>query len=181
MTDTFKAAIKAAAFAVAEAEAAANTAAENLAAAHRRADELRGRQSQLETVRDAIAAERRAGREVDSGRLAVIQLDLEDLETLTTAASNTVAELQAKADAARATVDARRQALQFQGDLVLLDGSKQHATALAEKLLAAINEINATAARLGRGNRPEWAPSPELALLMRRLDLNRGAIRGAIR
>jgi hypothetical protein len=169
--------IKAAAFAVAESEAAANTAAENLAAAHRRADDLRGRRSQLVAERDAIAADRRGGREIDSGRLAVLQLDLADIETLITAASNTVAELQAKADAARATVDARREALQFQGNLVLLDGSKQHATVLAEKLLAAINEINATAARLGRGNCPEWAPSPELALLMRRLDLNRGAIR----
>jgi chromosome segregation ATPase len=173
MTDS----IQHAARAVAEAEAAANTAAENLAAAHRRADELRGRKFQIETERDSIAADRRAGREIDSGRLAVLQLDLADLETLITAASNTDAELQAKANAARATVGARRQALQFQGDLVLLGGSKQHATALAEKLLAAINEINATAARLGRGNCPEWAPSPELALLMRRLDLNRGALR----
>jgi chromosome segregation ATPase len=177
MTDS----IQHAARAVAEAEAAANSAADNLAEAHRRADELRGRKSQLGTERDAIAADRRAGGKIDCGRLAVIQLDLEDIDALITAASNSVAELQAKADAARATVDARRQAVQFQGDLVLLDGSKQHATALAEKLLAAINEINATAARLGRGNRPEWAPSPELALLMRRLDLNRGAIRGAIR
>jgi hypothetical protein len=177
MSDTFKAAIKAAAFAVAESEAAANTAAKNLAAAHRRADELRGRKSQLETERDSIAVDRRAGGKIDSGRLAVIQLDLEDIDALITAASNAVAALQAKADAAYAAVDSRRQALQFQGDLVLLEGSKQHATVLAEKLLAAINEINATAARLGRGNRPEWAPSPELALLMRRLDLNRGAIR----
>jgi chromosome segregation ATPase len=173
MTDS----IQHAAHAVAEAEAVANTAAENLAAAHRRADELRGRKSQLETERDAIAAARRAGRDIDSGRLAVLQLDLADVETLITAASNTVGELQAKADADRAMVDARRQALQFQGDLVLLEGSKQQATAIADKLYAAINEINATAARLGRGNRPEWAPSPELALLMRRLDLNRGAVR----
>jgi hypothetical protein len=173
MTDT----IKAAAFAVAAAEAAANTAGENLAGAHRRADDLRTRKSALEAERDAIAADRRAGGKIDSGRLAVIQLDIEDLDALITAASNTVAELQAKADAARAMVDSRRQALQFQSDIVLLEGSKQQAAAIAEKLLAAINEINATAARLGRGNRPEWAPSPALALEMRRLDLNRGAIR----
>jgi hypothetical protein len=173
MTDS----IQHAARAVAEAEAAANTAAENLAAADRRADDLRGRKAALEAERDAIAAAHRAGDSVDAGRLAVLQLDLEEIDALIAAAAAKVAEAQGKADAARATVDGRRHALQFQGDLVLLDGSKGHATVLAEKLLAAINEINATAARLGRGNRPEWAPSPELALLMRRLDLNRGAVR----
>jgi hypothetical protein len=56
---------------------------------------------------------------------------------------------------------------------VLLDGLKGHATALSDKLYAAITEINAAMARLGRGGRYEWAPSRELALEIRRIDLNR--------
>lgn len=168
-------AIKAASYAVAEAEAAANTAAENLAAAHRHADDLRGRRSHLAAERDAIASAHRAGEVVDAGRLAILSLDIADLDALITAASATVEELQGKADAARAAVDARRQALQFHSDLVLLDGLKGHAGVLAEKLYAAITEINAALARLGRGGRYEWFPDPRLALELRRLDLNRGA------
>jgi chromosome segregation ATPase len=173
MTDS----IKATSYALAEAESAANSVAEQLAAAHRHADDLRSRKSQLEAERDSIASDHRAGREVDGGRLAILALDLTDLDALITAASNTVAELQAQADKARAAVDARRQALQFQSDLLLLDGLKGHASALSEKLYAAITEINAALARLGRGGRAEWFPDPRLALEIRRLDLNRTGAR----
>src|ERR1700754_1195707 len=72
--------IQNAARAVAELEAAATTAADELAAANRRADTIRDRRAALLAERDSIATARRAGGDVDGGRLAVIGLDVEGLD-----------------------------------------------------------------------------------------------------
>jgi hypothetical protein len=163
---------------LAEAQAKADGAAEEVATEHRRADDLRERRTVLVAERDSIAAARRCGHQIDASRLSVIDLDLADLDPLIATAIGVVAAAQSRADSARSTADVHRQALQHERDVVLLDGSTQHAIALGQKLLAAIDEIAAAAKRLGRSGTPEFLPDPRLALEIRRLDLNRpGGVR----
>jgi hypothetical protein len=165
---------------VALAESAANTAADQLAAAHHHADGIRGRHNALGAERDAIAAARRAGGDVDGARLAVIQLDLEGLDSLLADASAAVAARQNEADTARAAVAAARQQLDLVKDTELIAKLKPHADKLGELLLATLTEIEAAGKRLQR-SRPEWYPTGRLADTLHRLDLLASGIPGARR
>ncbi len=154
---------------VAELESAATAVADDLAAAHRHADSIRGRRAGLLAERDAIAAARRAGGDVDGARLAVIQLDVADLDTVLAEAQAAVVAAQVNADQARTATGAARQQLELVKDRELLSRLGHHATALVQKLAAVMAEIKAAENRLM--SRQSWAPPREFANEIRKLDL----------
>jgi hypothetical protein len=165
--------IKAAAHQVAELEAAANAAADELAAAHGRGEEIRGRRAALTAERDAIAAARRAGGDADGARLALLGVDIEGLDSLLAEANAAVAVSQAKADHARAAAETARQHLDRVTDTELLAQLRPHADKLCDLLGATIAEIDAAAKRLQK-SRPEYCPPAMLAESLYRLHLLMG-------
>jgi hypothetical protein len=170
-------AINAAAHQLAELEGTAAAANDALAAAHQHADDLRGRRMALTAERDAIAAARRAGQPVDSGRLALIDLDIAGLDDLLSAAMAAVAEAQGRADETRTAAANALEQLELVKSRELLAQLGHHATALAQKLHAAMAEIKDVETRLKLG-RISWAPPKDFATDLRRLDLLADGIPG---
>jgi chromosome segregation ATPase len=169
--------ISAAAHQVALAESAANAAADDLAAGHSAADNIRTRRDALVAERDAIAVTRKAGNDIDPGRLAVLGLDLAAVEELIADATAAVAAAQTKADETRAAVAAARQQLDLVKDRELLARLAPHATALSAKLAGTMAEIRAVEARL-KLPRPSWAPAKAFANEVRKLDLQGDGVPG---
>jgi chromosome segregation ATPase len=162
---------------VAIAESAEAAAANGLAAAHARADNIRTRRDALVAERDAIAAARKAGGDIDAGRLAVLGLDIAAVEELIADATAAVAAAQTKADETRVAVAAARQQLDLVKDREFLARLAPHATALSAKLAETMAEIHAVEARL-KLPRPSWAPPKAFANEIRRLDLQGDGVPG---
>jgi hypothetical protein len=161
MTPNFEDLVTAAQAAVAaEARHAAAQAA--LAAAEGEADTIRRRILDLDGQRGAIVGRRREGErpDDDGATLSLLDTDLEGLRTI-----------QAERDAAvaRTPADAAAQALasaQFQlrraEALAAEAAMAEHATALQERLLEALAQLDAVGQQIGRAGRSIWFPSQRL-------------------
>lgn len=164
-------AIASAAAFVATAAARYDAAAAALAEAERAAARVRERVTALTQERAAMVSRRAQGQheDGDAARLALIGADLDGLEPLAAEADASVAALRQKAESARSIVTNAQGQLARAEDEAALTALVGHAQALDVLLVSTLQQITATSARLGVPGRPPFAPSPALALEMRRL------------
>lgn len=144
-----------------------------LAVAKADRDAIGTRIATLENEIVAISAKRRAGNGddgPDGARLALINLDLGDLRDMKAEADQAVAPHQQNADAARNALAFAQQRLESEKQDELLRRVLGRADQLATQLFATIGEIEGHKKRLAT-SRDLWHPSPELANVIRRIDL----------
>jgi UDP-N-acetylmuramyl pentapeptide synthase len=160
--------------AIAEARSIAGAKAAALVSATSDRDQILGRVRALESERSTIASARTAGtsKPEDGARLALLALDLEALRALIPAADAAVETARAANHPAAQAVVAAEVALEREVDRETLRRLVEHAAAVDGALVKTVTAIAELSRKFGLG-RPCWVPSPELAIALHRLDLNR--------
>jgi hypothetical protein len=162
-------AITAAAHAVAAAEKHYDRAREGLVKTEAGRRHVAERIDALEVERSAIAARRRdgKGRAEDGGRLALIQVDLEDLAELLKIEDEKIAITMRPVNEAASAVQVAKQNLTHVEYEATEEALLANVTELDRLMLANLQELGGLHATLGRG-KPAWCPSPALWQELRR-------------